>query len=938
MPSVAGQLVERHGEKAVLKDLWERVRLGSGRIGFISGPVGSGKTDLLTTVADQAVRGGALVLEAEASRADADVHLGLVRRMFESGPLPDNVRSDGLRLLDRADTEDPQRPDSRAVQQLATALVRLGGDRPVVFALDDVHHSDPGSMAVLLQVARRIRHLPTLMVATGFPTVRHDLTGHYAELHRQPHSIRIRLQLLSRSGTAALVASRFESQPTDQFIEEAFDATGGNPLLLRAVLDDTLAVASGSPRRLVRGEMYTQALIECLHRVDPATRAVAQGIAALGCTAGVEMLSRLAEIPERGIERAVHDLTVCGLMNEGVFRDPVTRTVLFDLTSPEQLTELHGRAADLLHGAGAGSAELARQLVGARAGTQRSWAVPALREAAEHALVDGDMDFARRCLERARQSSADAKTRTAIEVRLANLAWRTMPAAISDHLTRLTTDMEQGRLGYSDLLMTVVYLAWAGQLDRAAGIVESLAAPGVLTEPADREALNAAGQWLIMFSPPLRNRLASAVTSPDSASPRHRDGEDWAGGMSPDDAHLHATSAVTAALIGGTDPCVAVAEATRVLQRYHLSDSTLHPLVYALWALIYADQLDLALSWCERLLTECAGIQAPSWRALLTVVRAEIALRRGDLIAADQHARTALDGMSPQSWGLGIAMPLAILVQAHTAAGRYDEAMSLLEQTVPDALFETVPGLHYRRARGRWYLATGRLHAALEDFLACGEFMERWNLHSPGLVPWRTEAAEVWLALGEPDRARNLVEVQLRRSGVRRDRQRGAMLRVLGSTGESRARVRMLQEAVEILEDSGDRLQLAQALSELSRGHRAVGDIDGARMLVRKAWHVAKSCGAEHLCRELMPGYSERGQTPPREDHEADDVESLTEAEGRVAVLAARGHTNREIATQLYITPSTVEQHLTRIYRKLNVKRRRDLPTRLSAANWWAIA
>lgn len=49
-----------------------------------------------------------------------------------------------------------------------------------------------------------------------------------------------------------------------------------------------------------------------------------------------------------------------------------------------------------------------------------------------------------------------------------------------------------------------------------------------------------------------------------------------------------------------------------------------------------------------------------------------------------------------------------------------------------------------------------------------------------------------------------------------------------------------------------------------------------------------------------------------------------------MALLAARGHTNREIATKLYVTVSTVEQHLTRIYRKLKVKRRRDLPARLS--------
>ncbi|WP_329793983.1 helix-turn-helix transcriptional regulator [Lentzea sp. DG1S-22] len=50
----------------------------------------------------------------------------------------------------------------------------------------------------------------------------------------------------------------------------------------------------------------------------------------------------------------------------------------------------------------------------------------------------------------------------------------------------------------------------------------------------------------------------------------------------------------------------------------------------------------------------------------------------------------------------------------------------------------------------------------------------------------------------------------------------------------------------------------------------------------------------------------------------------------RVAELAAKGHTNREISGLLYITVSTVEQHLTRVYRKLGMRSRADLPHRLS--------
>lgn len=58
----------------------------------------------------------------------------------------------------------------------------------------------------------------------------------------------------------------------------------------------------------------------------------------------------------------------------------------------------------------------------------------------------------------------------------------------------------------------------------------------------------------------------------------------------------------------------------------------------------------------------------------------------------------------------------------------------------------------------------------------------------------------------------------------------------------------------------------------------------------------------------------------------------LSRAELRVAELAARGRTNRQIAHELFLTVSTVEQHLTSSYRKLGVKRRADLPVHLLPA------
>ena len=54
-------------------------------------------------------------------------------------------------------------------------------------------------------------------------------------------------------------------------------------------------------------------------------------------------------------------------------------------------------------------------------------------------------------------------------------------------------------------------------------------------------------------------------------------------------------------------------------------------------------------------------------------------------------------------------------------------------------------------------------------------------------------------------------------------------------------------------------------------------------------------------------------------------VDALTASERRVAHLAGTGHTNKDIAQALFVTVKTVEIHLTRIYRKLDISSRTQL-------------
>ncbi|WP_046471310.1 LuxR family transcriptional regulator [Allosalinactinospora lopnorensis] len=261
--------------------------------------------------------------------------------------------------------------------------------------------------------------------------------------------------------------------------------------------------------------------------------------------------------------------------------------------------------------------------------------------------------------------------------------------------------------------------------------------------------------------------------------------------------------------------------------------------------------------------------------------------------------------------------------------GDHESAWKYLNHPVPHETYNTCYGLQFLYARGHYYLATGKAEDALVGFMSCGDLLRTWRIDWPGFLPWRARAAEAEARLGNGSSARSLIEEQLSLLESERTRTWALSLRVLAEVSEPAKRPGLLKEASRILHTCGDNLELARALAALSQAHHLLGDARQARLVFRRAQEVAKKCGA--LLNDTPPA-SRRTPQPLNSEPVgpgSDLILELSDAERRVASLATQGYSNREISNRLYITTSTVEQHLTRVYRKLGISGRKDLPVDL---------
>ena len=889
----------------------------------MSGPVAVGKSQLLHTFARQAVQDGAVVLCADGSLTESSWPLGTLGQLLQNAAMPaDDMAPKSGESLDSIlpALEAGEQECVHAMEHVRTTLLGIAQDRPMIIGVDDVHDADIFSLQCLLYTVRRIRSARVLVILTSTES-RLERSTPFIELLRLPHCHRIRLSPLSEYGVATAISEHLDSRIAEKRASAWHRASGGNPLLLRALIDDSqvsdetdTGPEAGYP---IAGRYYRQAVLSCLRREESVTLRVAQGLSILGENWSPKLVGELTGMDPISVSESIHALESAGLLDSGRFPHPHARVAVLASLAPEERARMHLCASRALYDAGATALTVARHLIAAD-DVPESWTSPVLREAGRHALTDDRPELAVECLELADQVTSGGSESTTIKALLTAAEWRIDPVRASRHLPAFVEAMRAGTLKNRYVVVVIRLLLWHGRLDEVVAILDHL--HGHADQAKAAGMLPTIRDWLRVLSPPLLPHVetptptAGRVTRSLTAS-----------------AEAAAATALSSVLRNGASE-EAVNRAEQALESLRLDDATVEPILTALLALVYADELDRATTWCDGLLDEAYEREAPTWRAQLAAVRAEIAMRRGDLRGADRHAWSALDQMSSAAWGVGIGLPLAGLIQASSALGKDEEAQLALSTPTPEALLKSRYGLNYLYARGRHHFSAGRFRAALNDFQTCGELMAAWDMDLPAFIPWRSEAAAACLRIGNQTRARQLVLAQMERLGTDRGRMRGITLRLLAATSELKNRTALLRESVDILNDCGDRYELAHSLSDLSQAYQAMKQLSWARSTLRLAAQAARECHAESLLGTIAAASNSETSQSEEAPVVEDGATPLSDAERRVAALAARGDTNREIARRLYITVSTVEQHLTRVYRKLNVAGREDLAVKLHSA------
>jgi DNA-binding CsgD family transcriptional regulator len=904
-------LLGRTTERARVERLLDDARQGRGGALLIRGEPGIGKTALLRYAIDLAE--ALTIVRATGVESETELeYSGLVElcQPILSGldGLPEH-QADALR---GALGLSAARAGDRFMVGAATIglLSLVAESRPLLVVVDDAQWLDAASADALTFAARRLAADPVAFlvgVRDGSPA----FASVFDELELSGLDADTAGRLVERAAGAAV---------PDEVAARLYDATQGNPLALvelprvlsaeqlagQAVIHDPVPVGARVE------QAYTGAIETCSQETRRALLALA-----LSASGDVALIARAlgsagALEPAEDAGLVVHDGT------RFVFHHPLVRSAVVQAAAPSSLREAHRSLADGL--AAQGNEEEAAWHRAAAAVGHDEDAAAGLAAAAAKARVRGGFESASAAFERAARLTQDEALATGWLGDAAESSWS---AGTTERATALVREA----------LTTARHARARGRLMQLRGRIELQTA----TAEEARDTFVEGASLLEEHDP----AGAAGILGLAVAACHH-------GGMMGDGLALAERARSLVPCDGGPadeQAAYVLGRALRLAGRAEDGSRILGgvlatmlgrsdaPLATATRASIAAASLerDAEARQLAGLATRLARVEGPMMLAQTLTLLAWTCMRQGEwerAVAAATEGLTLADELGQANLA---SFFLTTMVCVEAARGNEATCRAYAERARPliEASGVVNQDVLVRSSLGLLELGLDRLDAAFPLLDAAARTITAKGIFGRDYVP-EFDLTEALARSGKTEAARACLDARVARGGFGESAAFGALVaRTRGLVAPGDAFETHFVQALVLHAQCVD--PFGEARTRLCYGERlrrARRRVD-ARVELRAALETFERLDAPAWITRTRRELRATGEKLGRRTAASGDA--LTPQELQVALQVAEGKTNKEVGAALFLSPKTVEFHLARVYRKLDLSSRGELIRRFAA-------
>jgi DNA-binding CsgD family transcriptional regulator len=907
-------LFGRERESVWIDELLNGARGRRGGALVLRGETGIGKTALLSDAIERAAGMRvlrALGVESEVEIAFSGLHelLGPGLSSVETIPEAQAVALRAALALDAAADAVAER--LAVFGGVLSLLAAIAEEQPLLCVIDDAQWLDEASAAAMTFAARRMdAESVAVLFAVRDPDIRTFTAPGIPEL---------RIGGLDRGAARQLLATCVPADAAPLVAEQLIEISAGNPLAL-------IELPSGLTASQLAGQGPLDEPIRARSAVE---RILVRRLAQLpGSTRRAVLVAAASDVGE--LRDLSHALAVLGLDSEALdeaeragvvtlgssveFCHPLARSAIYGAANDSDRSEAHGALAVAAGALGEGDRQAWHLAAAAPAPDEEI--ASALVRAAESARQRGGAWSEAKALERAARMTPNAEVRAQRLVRAGDAAYRAGRLELADSLLE---DAAKGDLEVQDLAHAQARRAYIrierGQLDDALDLMIGGANELERVDPRAAAVL-----------------LTNAATAAD----HHRLDLPWslalaerawrlAGERAIDDPELCHIVSFQRLSAGRVRDAMELAWRCADLVENDVGRGVV--VADAASTLLYAGEHAPARSLLERAVAANRRLGATGDLGYALHISAQVNWYDGRLQRAHAHALEAVQILEELGARQTLDDCLSRLAMVEAVLGRESDSHGHAQRALGSALSlgDRKNEVRARSALGMLALATGNADEAVTQLAPMVAALEAGSFKNPNQFRIQPDLVEAYARLHRTDEARPIaasLERQARATGVRWTLGVAMRCRALVADADAAADA-AFDEALRLHERAGPferaRTQLCFGEHLRRRGHRR-----DARVRLGAALEAFEATGAAPWEERARAELRASGLTLRRRQPAARD--RLTPQELQVARLVGEGKSNRDVAAMLFITPKTVEFHLTRVYRKLEIHSRSQLP------------